>query len=81
MTRLEQMRQYRATLANDVRQLADRYVEASGTSPDTCPPLKQRIDQMQMRMRSLNLEIDKQMAIELGRKDAQPNVPLEFCAA
>jgi hypothetical protein len=81
MTRLEKMRQYHATLANEVRTLADNYIQSRGTAPDFCPALQNRIDLMQMRMQSLNIEIDKQMAIELGRKDAQVHVPQEFCNA
>ncbi len=75
MTRLEHMRLYRSHLADESRALADHYVRASGTSPDTCPQLQVRLNTMQLRMRLLNEEIDKLMAVELGSKDAQPNVP------
>ena len=75
MTRLEHMRLYRSHLTNEVRTLADRYITATGTSPDNCPSVRGRIDVIQLRMRPLNDEIDKLMAIQLGRKDAQNGVP------
>ena len=70
MKRIERLREYRTRLSNDVQKLASRTLDG-----DAARARNARVDILQLRMRLLNSEIDKLMAIELGRKDAQPNVP------
>jgi hypothetical protein len=79
--RLRMLRAYRAVLANEVRARAAHYVQSSGCGPDNCPQLMAYIKLRQDRIRLMNVEVDKLMAIELGRKDAQCAVPQELLTA
>jgi hypothetical protein len=77
MTRLEHMRLYRSHLVNEVNALVDKYL-AKPQATDLAV-LHERVRTMQNRVLTMNVEIDKQMAIQLGRKDAQKEV--EFASA
>jgi hypothetical protein len=78
MTRVERLREYRSRLANEIRSLVDKHLE-NGAPIDTIPELQVQLRLMQDRMRIMNVEIDKRMAIQLGRKDAQKEV--EYASA
>jgi hypothetical protein len=77
MTRLEQLRHYRMLLQNDSQRLVEKFI-ADGETVEAGKVLSASIDRLHERQRLLDSEIDKLMAIELGRKDAQPNVSEEF---
>jgi len=56
-----------------VNAMVDEHLEA-GAPAENYLPMYHQVQIMQQRVRSMNVEIDKLMAIELGRKDAQPEV-------
>ena len=70
---LQRMREYRSLLANEVNALVNNHV-TNGTPPAGIHALATRVCLLEDRMRMMNFEIDKQMAIQLGRKDAQKEV-------
>jgi hypothetical protein len=80
MTRIDNMRRYRALLGNEVQTLVEKFI-AGGCTKEDGLVMSAKIDAIHQRQRLMNIEIDKLMAIQLGRKDAQVNVPLEFCNA
>jgi hypothetical protein len=79
MSRLEKMREYRSHLVNEVNALVDAYI-ANPAGTDVAA-LNLRVRTMQERVRLMNVEIDKLMAIELGRKGAQPHVQYQLAHA
>jgi hypothetical protein len=73
MNRLEHMRYHRSLLMDSVNAIVDEHI-ALGRPAENCIPLFNQVELLNQRIRLMNIEIDKLMAIELGRKDAQPEV-------
>jgi hypothetical protein len=75
MTRLEQMRQYRSILTNDILAIINKHIE-DGNPLDTLPALQasSRVRTMQQRVRTMNVEIDKLEAIRYNLPEAKPDV-------
>lgn len=73
MNRLEHMRYRRSLLMDSVNAIVDEHI-ALGRPAENCIPLFNQVELLNHRIRLMNIEIDKLMAIELGRKDAQPEV-------
>jgi hypothetical protein len=67
------MRYRRSLLMDSVNAIVDEHI-ALGRPAENCIPLFNQVELLNHRIRLMNIEIDKLMAIELGRKDAQPEV-------
>jgi hypothetical protein len=80
MNRLEHMLHHRSLLMDSVNAIVDEHI-ALGRPAENCIPLFNQVELLNQRIRLMNCEIDKLLAIRHGHKDAQREVPLEFQTA